>query len=624
MSKIRTLKEIFEEAPEQVAKIIKALKGESDDAVAKLGSGKNLDELKKAQQAIAEKARASQPPAYPKNVVQDELAQRQGFKLEGAPYTKEAVMVPEGTALPALRKQTLPEIIETTATKIDDTPIMSKIDDTINMPKIEPTMSKANPSTLAETADALKGSVDDALTPGMSLKKKAAIAAAVAATVGAAKKVSTDNGEQPSTSVAPQPKKQTMPAANQESQVSKEQKIEKDQTTTNADIKVAADKADQIVASLPEEQKPKTQEEATRMKLDYAVMLLDAQRRDDQQALLNNLLRAGTTIGAAIAGVKPDYSGVESLQSQSGKNVAQVKSMIDIDKQQKATDKAQRELDDETKMADPSSDISKQMRGVMAKAGYPVDDKVSAKQLKDMGVPVYNLLAQEKQQQTSIKLAEIKERASASADALKEGKNKQSFISGAQKVLLKPYQEYQKVNSAYNAVQQFSTSKPSGAKDIAMLYSFIKTLDPGSMVKEGEIALSQRGMSLFEGLGLKAKRITSGELLNDNFRREILEIGRQAMEQAHTNYQEVARPFIVNASSMGLSDDDMSKFDYMSANKMKQATEGVKNQQPTESTQPQQTSQMVTVQRLSDGMTKVVPASSVTNMDIKKYKIVGQ
>ena len=134
---------------------------------------------------------------------------------------------------------------------------------------------------------------------------------------------------------------------------------------------------------------------------------------------------------------------------------------------------------------------------------------------------------------------------------------------------MKPYQEFQKVNSSYNAVEKFISEKPSGAKDIAMLYSFIKTLDPGSMVKEGEIALSQRGMSMFEGLGLKAKRITSGELLNDDFRREILNIGRQAMEQASANYQEVAKPFIVNAASMGMSEEDMSKFDYMSANKPK-------------------------------------------------------
>jgi len=85
------------------------------------------------------------------------------------------------------------------------------------------------------------------------------------------------------------------------------------------------------------------------------------------------------------------------------------------------------------------------------------------------------------------------------------------------------------------------------------------------------------------------------------------------MEQASANYQEVAKPFIVNAASMGMSEEDMSKFDYMSANKPKETT-----------TQPQQTNQMVTVERLSDGMKKVVPASVVTNMDKKKYKIIGQ
>jgi hypothetical protein len=585
MSKLKALKELIEESPEQVAKIIRSLKGEADDAATKLGSGKNLEELKKAQEAIAEQARTSQPPAYPKNVVQDELANTQGFKLEGAPYTKEAVMVPEGSSVPAIRKQTLPEVIETTATKVDEAPVLTSTPSQM--------MSKASPSTLAETAEALKGSVDDALTPAMSLKKKLGIAAGATGT-GAAL-MSMNGGEQPQLATSQQPVGKATTEAGPQTATKKEQKIEKDQGISQVDTKALSNKLDQVMASLPKDQQPKTQEEADQMKMDYATMLVEAQRAENQQSLLNNLLRAGTTIGAAIAGVKPDYSGVESLEKQAGRGVAQIKQLME-------TDKAERELDNEKKMADPNSDVSKQLRGLLAKAGYPTGDKVSAKQLKDMGVNVYNLLAQDKQQQATLKAAE-----------LKEGKNKQSFITGAQKTLLKPYQEFQKVNSSYNAVEKFMSEKPSGAKDIAMLYSFIKTLDPGSMVKEGEIALSQRGMSMFEGLGLKAKRITSGELLNDDFRREILNIGRQAMEQASANYQEVAKPFIVNAASMGMSEEDMSKFDYMSANKPKETT-----------TQPQQTNQMVTVERLSDGMKKVVPASVVTNMDKKKYKIIGQ
>ena len=585
MSKLKALKELIEESPEQVAKIIRSLKGEADDAATKLGSGKNLEELKKAQEAIAEQARTSQPPAYPKNVVQDELANTQGFKLEGAPYTKEAVMVPEGSSIPAIRKQTLPEVIETTATKVDEAPVLTSTPSQM--------MSKASPSTLAETAEALKGSVDDALTPAMSLKKKLGIAAGATGT--GATLMSMNGEEQPQLATPQQPIAKVPTEAAPQIATKKEQKIEKDQGISQVDTKALSNKLDQVMASLPKDQQPKTQEEADQMKMDYATMLVDAQRAENQQSLLNNLLRAGTTIGAAIAGVKPDYSGVESLEKQAGRGVAQIKQLME-------TDKAERDLDNERKMADPNSDVSKQLRGLLAKAGYPTGDKVSAKQLKDMGVNVYNLLAQEKQQQATLKAAE-----------LKEGKNKQSFITGAQKTLLKPYQEFQKVNSSYNAVEKFMSEKPSGAKDIAMLYSFIKTLDPGSMVKEGEIALSQRGMSMFEGLGLKAKRITSGELLNDDFRREILNIGRQAMEQASANYQEVAKPFIVNAASMGMSEEDMSKFDYMSANKPKETT-----------TQQQQTNQMVTVERLSDGMKKVVPASVVTNMDKKKYKIIGQ
>lgn len=586
MSKIKTLKELFEEAPEQVAKIIKSLKGESDDAVAKLGSGKNLDELKKAQEAIAEQARTSQPPAYPKNVVQDELAQTQGFKLEGAPYTKEAVMVPEGTAVPALRKQTLPEIIETTETKVDDTPIMSK----------------ASPSTLAETADALKGSVDDALTPGMSLKKKLGIGA-TAAGAGAAL-MSMNGEEQPMTSGTQQAPTQAGPQTATQPSVKKEQKIEKDQGISKVDAGALSNKLDQIMASLPKDQQPKTQEEADQMEMSFKAMLLDAQRRDNEQTLLNNLLRAGTTIGSAIAGVKPDYSGVEELQKQSGRGVAQVKQLME-------TDKAERDLDNEKKMADPNSDISKQMRMLLVKAGLPADDKVSAKNIKDMGVNVYNLLAQQKQQQATLKAAE-----------LKEGKSKQSFISGAQKMLLKPYQEFQKVDAAYSSLEKLANNpslKP-GARDVAMLYDFIKNLDPGSVVREGEIALMKQGYSRAEAFEMNMKKIINSDILSKSFRDTMVDIAKMKKEQAENSYREIAQPFIINAGSMGMSDEDMSKFDYLTA---KQGS------QPVEKAQPQQAPQMVTVQKIVNGVPvgnpKVMPASSVpTNLDKTKYVIVGR
>lgn len=587
MSKIKALKELIEESPEQVAKIIRSLRGEADDAVTKIGSGKNLDELKKAQEAIAEQARMSQPPAYPKTVVQDELAQTQGFKLEGTPYTKEAVMVPEGSTVPAFRKQTLPEVIETTASKVDEAPMLTSTPSQM--------MSKASPSTLAETADALKGSVDDALSPNMSLTKKLAIGGGIGAAGTGLMSMNSTN--QTPTSTVEQATKQPMPQPQQPTESKQQPRIETNQGISKVDTQSLSNKMDSLMASLPKDQQPKTQEEADQMEMDYAAMLVDAQRRENEQTLLNNLLRAGTTIGSAIAGVKPDYSGVESLQKQAGKGVAQIKQLME-------TDKAQRELDNEAKMADPNSDVSKQLRSLLDKAGYPTGEKVSAKNLKDMGVNVYNLLAQEKQQQATLKAAE-----------LKEGKNKQSFITGAQKVLLKPYQDFQKVNSAYDSLQKLA-SDPSlkpGARDVAMLYDFIKNLDPGSVVREGEIALMKQGYSKAEAFEMNFRKIMNSDILNANFRQSMVDIAKMKRDQAEQSYREVAQPFIVNAASLGLDDNEMSKFDYMSANKPKETT-----------TQAQQTNQMVTVERLSDGKQKVVPASSVTNMDKNKYKIIGQ
>lgn len=133
----------------------------------------------------------------------------------------------------------------------------------------------------------------------------------------------------------------------------------------------------------------------------YLSMMKDAQSQQNEQNFIDNMLRAGITGGAAIAGTKADYSGVDALQKQNSKPVENVKGLMQADMDSKKLKKTTNDLDDETMLRDPNSDISKQLRDMLSKLGYPVNEKVTGKQLKDMGINVYNLIGQKEAREAS-------------------------------------------------------------------------------------------------------------------------------------------------------------------------------------------------------------------------------
>jgi hypothetical protein len=67
------------------------------------------------------------------------------------------------------------------------------------------------------------------------------------------------------------------------------------------------------------------------------------------------------------------------------------------------------------------------------------------------------------------------------------------------------------------------------ARDIAMLYSFIKILDPESVVREGEVKLSDQAKGLLQSLGIEWNRIWNGQLLDERQRNGILSVANDGL-----------------------------------------------------------------------------------------------
>lgn len=92
---------------------------------------------------------------------------------------------------------------------------------------------------------------------------------------------------------------------------------------------------------------------------------------------------------------------------------------------------------------------------------------------------------------------------------------------------------YRETDNAFRTMRA-AIQNPSSGGDIALIFSFMKVLDPTSTVREGEFATAQNSGSAFERVGNLANRVASGERLNPRQRQDFLqqaETIRQAREQ---------------------------------------------------------------------------------------------
>jgi hypothetical protein len=567
MSKIKTLKQLLAESPEQVSKIIRGLRGEADDAVTKLGSGKNLEALQKASTDLADQARQPFPPAYPKTVVQDDLAKKAGFKLEGKPYSTEGVMVPEGTGVPMIRQQTLPDVVEGVVRNFDDIQVLPPMN--IPIPR----------SSVQNRAVDL---VENFTDPKKSLAKRLGLGGAAVA--GGAGVLALQDQEEPAIQQVPAPvkKEDSEATSNEEKQPVKLSKEDQDQVV----------EIGKKVAERPES--------VTEQEVDYLRMLQQAQQDDNQSRLVNNLLRAGTTIGAAIAGVKPDYSGVDELQKQVS-GVSQVRQLM-------KTEQAQRQLNDDKSLRDPNSAVSKQMRAALVQAGMPVNEKISAQNLKDMGVNIYNILGQKQ-------AAEIAARARIDARGLNEEDRQKRFVQSLRKELVtgaigKQYSNYLQSERIGKALVEFRKN-PSGYKDYATLMGGLKALQGDeSVVREAEVRMGRQAASLIDTAINSVEKLKSGKMLTDRQRGQMIDTIETLGNIGRETFLTSAAPIMEQADREGIDRELILPKSLVSKEPKKQEETG------------KQDSQMVRVKRLSDGAIKVVPRSTTVNLDKNKYKIM--
>lgn len=100
-------------------------------------------------------------------------------------------------------------------------------------------------------------------------------------------------------------------------------------------------------------------------------------------------------------------------------------------------------------------------------------------------------------------------------------------------------QGYRTVAESYTKVQA-AASDPSAAGDLALIFSFMKMLDPGSVVREQEFANAQNAAGVPDQIRNLWNRLLSGERLNPNQRADFLGQAANLMQAVQSTYDQQA------------------------------------------------------------------------------------
>jgi hypothetical protein len=113
-----------------------------------------------------------------------------------------------------------------------------------------------------------------------------------------------------------------------------------------------------------------------------------------------------------------------------------------------------------------------------------------------------------------------------------------------------------KFTAAANAFRQLeaaASGEGTPAKDISLVFQYMKTMDPASTVREGEFATAQNSGSAWDVVGNMYNRLLTGRRLNDSQRAEFLNAARELLASQLPAYQQVADQFRDIAEQQGLN-----------------------------------------------------------------------
>jgi hypothetical protein len=97
----------------------------------------------------------------------------------------------------------------------------------------------------------------------------------------------------------------------------------------------------------------------------------------------------------------------------------------------------------------------------------------------------------------------------------------------------------------------------TGAGDVALVFSFMKMLDPGSVVRESEFALAQNTGGLLTRLQNTLTKAERGEFMTPTQRKEMVALAKQFMDAAQAQADRVQADLMIPVENYNLTPENV-------------------------------------------------------------------
>ena len=116
--------------------------------------------------------------------------------------------------------------------------------------------------------------------------------------------------------------------------------------------------------------------------------------------------------------------------------------------------------------------------------------------------------------------------------------------------------------SAYEGYARLleSLSFDGGIADIGTVFSFMKSLDPNSVVRESEFDLPTNAGGIYAKMQAVEDRYKKGELLPDQVKQEIYELSSEIMNSYTSSYHALYDDYARKAKNLNFTDNDVQTF----------------------------------------------------------------
>jgi hypothetical protein len=117
--------------------------------------------------------------------------------------------------------------------------------------------------------------------------------------------------------------------------------------------------------------------------------------------------------------------------------------------------------------------------------------------------------------------------------------------------------EFIKQRDAFGRVAA-SAENPSAAGDLALIFNYMKILDPASVVRESEFAQAARTGAYGERIQAQVNKVLEGQRLSDGMRKDFVDRANKLFSKAQNQQDKRVRQYTKLAEKSGLSPEDVA------------------------------------------------------------------